>query len=109
MIQHRHYRDVFLSRFRFVYSSSVSARDFGGTKRLIEEVRRTRTSSVNRHADDCRACHARTEFVKLQAVLLCNARSPCLRVRGAYTRHVRGGERLAVWRDASKGAGTDAE
>ena len=80
-----------------------------GIKRLIEEVRRTRTSIVSRGVGECRACRARAEFVKLQAILLCNARLPCLRGRGAYPCHVRGSERLTVWREASNRARTNAK
>lgn len=65
--------------------------------------------NVNRHTDNCRACCARMELVKLQGILLRNARPQRLGGRGADARFLRGDERRAVGRETVNGGGAGAE
>lgn len=64
---------------------------------------------VNRHTADYRACRTRMELIKLQGILLRDARPPRLRGRGVDTRLVRGDERRAVGREAVNRGGGEAE
>lgn len=64
---------------------------------------------VNRHTGDYRACRTRMQLIKLQGILLRNARSPRLRRRGADTPLMRGDEPRAIRREAVNRGGGDAE